>query len=262
MRINRIYAIVLRYMYLFRHSLDRVTDVFYWPVIDLFLWGITSVYFRSFIPKNAPLIVLALISGILFWIILWRAQYEISVNLLEDLWNKNLINIFVSPLTFYEWIIAFMAIGIIKASFSFPFAMLVAFLFYRIKIFFFGFYFIPFILLLLLSGWWVGFLTAGFILRFGTKVQTLAWAFAGLLTPFSAVYYPVSVLPDWAKSVAYLIPTSYIFEGMRQVLYKGSIDQTLIIKSFILNFIYIFFSIVFLKSSFEKVLKKGLVKLY
>lgn len=261
MKIHRIYGIILRYLYLFRRSLDRLSDAFYWPTIDLFIWGLTSVYFRSFIPEASPIIMI-IISGILFWLILWRAQYEISVNLLEDLWNKNLINIFVSPLKFSEWIVSFIALGIIKASMSFPFALFVAFLLYKIKIFFYGFYLIPFIFLLLISGWFVGFFTAGFILRFGTKVQTLAWALAGLLAPFSAIYYPVSALPIWAQKIALVLPTSYLFEGMREVIYTGRLDISKIIISFILNVIYFTASIIFLRRSFNKVLEKGLIKVY
>ncbi|PIP64659.1 ABC transporter, partial [Candidatus Roizmanbacteria bacterium CG22_combo_CG10-13_8_21_14_all_33_16] len=91
MRIHRIYAVILRFMYLFRRSYDRISDAFYWPTIDLMLWGLTSVYFRSYMP-DASKVILIIMSGILFWIIIWRGQYEITVNLLEDLWNENLIN--------------------------------------------------------------------------------------------------------------------------------------------------------------------------
>lgn len=259
MKIHRIYAMVLRSMYLFKHSLDRLSDAFYWPAIDLFVWGITSIYFRSFIPKTSP-IVLVLLSGILFWIIMWRAQYEIGVNLLEDLWNKNLINIFVSPLSFIEWIMSFIMLGLIKSAMSFPFAMLIAYLLYKIKIFFFGFYLIPFIILLLMCGWWIGLFTAGFILRFGSKVQTLAWSLAGLISPFSAVYYPVSFLPAWAQKIALILPSSYIFEGMREVIYKGRLDSNKLLVSFALNLVYLIISIIFLRSSFKKVLNTGLVK--
>lgn len=260
MKIHRIWGIVLRYLYLFKHSWDRLSDAFYWPAIDLFVWGITSIYFRSFIPNASP-IVLVLVSGILFWIIMWRAQYEISVNILEDLWNKNLINIFVSPLSFLEWLSSFILLGVIKSAMSFPFAMLIAFLLYKIKIFFFGFYILPFIFLLLMCGWWIGFFTAGFILRFGTKVQTLAWTLAGLVSPFSAVYYPVSFLPEWARYVSAALPSSYIFEGMREVIYKGHLDINKLIISFALNMVYLILSILFLRGSFKKVLQKGLVKL-
>ncbi len=259
MTMHRIAAIILRHLYLFRHSLNRLSDSFYWPTIDLFLWGMTSLYFRSFAP-NAASIIIMFISGILFWQILWRAQYEIGVNLLEDLWNKNLINLFVSPLTFGEWLVSLLSLGIIKASMSFPFAMLMAFLLYKVQIFFYGFYLIPFIILLLMCGWWVGFMIAGIILRYGMKVETLAWTMAGFLTPFSAVYYPVSILPSWAKFITSILPTSYIFEGMREVLYKGTLDSNKLVISFVLNIIYLAISILFIYSSFQKVLKKGLVK--
>ncbi len=261
MKINRIYAIVLRYLFLFRRSFDRLSDAFYWPTIDLLLWGLTSVYFRTYVP-NASKIILVMISGILFWIIVWRGQYEITVNLLEDLWNENLINIFVSPLRFSEWVISFVIVGVVKAIISFAFAMMMAFLLYRVKLFFFGWYFIPLIGLLIMTGWAVGFFVAGLILRFGTKVQTFAWTMVAVISPFSAIYYPVSILPNWAQAVARFIPTSYVFEGARQVIDQGRIDPNKLYISLALNLIYIVVGLVFLHNSFKKVLNKGLVRVY
>ena len=144
MKLNRIYALILRFYYLFRHSYDRMGDAFYWPTIDLIIWGLTSSYFMTFAP-NASQIILIVLSGLMFWQIVWRAQYEITVNLLEDLWNKNLINIFVSPIKFSEWVVSFIVIGITKAALSFPFTMLVAYLLYKVNIVFFGWNFIPII---------------------------------------------------------------------------------------------------------------------
>ena len=39
--------------------------------------------------------------------------------------------------------------------------------------------------------------------------------------PNGAVFYPVSVLPAWLQKIAYLLPSTYVFEGMRQVLATG-----------------------------------------
>lgn len=261
MKLHRIYGNILRYIYFFRRSLDRLTDAFYWPLIDLLLWGITSSYFKSFAPQ-APQFVLIIVSGIVFWIIVWRGQYEISVNLLEELWNKNLINIFVSPLKFSEWVLSLLTIGIIKAFLTFSFALLAAFILYHVKIFFYGFYLIPFILLLIMTGWWVGFFVAGIILRYGSKLQTLAWSMVYVISPFSAVFYPLSVLPQWAQNIAVFVPTSYVFEGIREVINTGHLDPQKLYLSFSLNFIYLILSIIFLKRSFNKALNKGLVRLY
>lgn len=130
MKLHRIYGNLLRFIYLFKRSFDRLTDAFYWPTIDLLLWGLTSSYFKTFAP-DAPQFVLIIVSGIVFWIIVWRGQYEISVNLLEELWNKNLINIFASPLKFSEWISSMLIIGILKAILTFSFGLLVAFILYQ-----------------------------------------------------------------------------------------------------------------------------------
>lgn len=261
MKLHRIYAIILRFMYLFRHSLDRLADAFYWPTLDLLLWGITSAYFRSYIPGSSQ-IVLAILSGILLWIIVWRGQYEITIGVLEDLWNRNLVNIFVAPLKFSEWITALIIMGIIKAILGFSFALLIAFILYKINVFALGFYLAPFTLLLILTGWWIGFFISGTILRYGTRVQTLAWTAPWIISPFSAIYYPVSALPDWAQKVSLLIPTSYIFEGAREVIEKGTLDLNKLYISFSLSLVYIILSLIFLKKSFDKVLKKGLVKAY
>jgi ABC-2 type transport system permease protein len=244
---------------LFRRSFDRLTDVFYWPTIDLLVWGLTSAYLRSFAPKTSP-IILIIISGILLWLITWRAQYEITVNLLEDLWNRNLINVFVSPLKFSEWITSFLIVGIVKAIVSVIFASGVAYLLYKVYILGYSIYLVPFFISLMLTGWAIGFFVAGLILRYGTRIQTLAWSFVAIFSPFSAIYYPLSILPQWARDIGMAIPTTYIFEGSRQIIATGLIDMNKLVTSFILNVVYVTLSFWFLKRSFKKVLEKGLVK--
>lgn len=261
MKLHRVWAVLLRFLYGFSHSYDRISDAFYWPTIDLLLWGITSTFIQSYAPENLGIITM-IVSGILFWIIIWRGQYEITVNLLEELWNRNLINLFVAPLKFSEWIAAFVIIGIVKAIASITFASFVAFILYKVNIFQYGFYLLPFILLLIMTGWWVGFLVSGVILRFGTKVQVLAWTTAAVISPFSAVYYPLSILPDWAQKIGLVIPTTYIFEGARSVVARGYLDMNAIWISLALSIVYLVLALIFLRKSFNKVLQKGLIKVY
>lgn len=261
MQLHRIFAIVLRFLYAFKYNLERLTDAFYWPVIELFTWGLTSAYVKSFVPNASP-ILLIFLSGLLLNIIIWRGQYEITINLLNDIWNRNLINIFIAPLKFAEWVGAFVILSIIKALVSFGFAILMAFILYKVNIFYLGFHLIPFILLLLMTSWWLGFFISGLILIIGRKVEAFAWTLGGLMAPFSAVFYPVTVLPDWAQKIAAYIPTSYIFEGAREVIAKGTLDPYKIYMSFFLNVVYIVISLVIFRFSFNKVLERGLVKIF
>lgn len=261
MKIHRIYGIVLRFLYYFRRSLDRMSDVFYWPSIDLLLWGLTSTYYRTLLPQSSP-VVLMIVSGILLWIILWRGQYEITVNMLDDLWNKNLINVFASPLKLSEWLAAFLIIGLIKAIISILFASGVAFLLFKTHIFGMGFYLIPISLTLIMSGWWIGLFIAGIILRYGSRVQTFAWTLVMVFSPFSAIYYPLSILPDWAQVIAKFIPMSYVFEASRKLIEQNVFDTNAILISFALNFGYLILAVWYIKRSFAAILNKGLVKVY
>lgn len=260
MKKHRIFGVLLRYIYNFRRSYDSLTDAFYWPLLDLLLWGLTSTYIQK--TSGNTNIILIMISGIVFWIIFWRAQYEITIGFLYELWNKNLVNLFVSPLKFSEWVTAWILMGIIKATASFFFACLLAFLLYKTNLFLYGFSMIPFALVLLMSGWWIGFFIAGILMRFGVKIQTIAWSVPWIFAPFSAIYYPVTILPEWAQYISKALPMSYVFEGMREVMTTGHLDFSKIVTATILNIAYLTLAIIFLKTGFNKVLKVGVTKIY
>lgn len=225
MRFNRIWAVVLRHLFLFKKSLDRQVEIFYWPAVDIVIWGLTYSFFRDYLPAGSHLdaskIVLTIMACIVFWLITWRVQYDFPLALLEDLWNKNFINLFVTPLKFKEWVAALMLLGLCKITLSALFAVFLAWLLYSVKIFAFGFYLVPLVALLLLNGWWMGFFVAGVIFRFGTRVQALAWSLGMVLAPFYGIYYPLSFLPAWAQKIAYIFPATYVFENAVWLLTKA-----------------------------------------
>src|ERR1035437_9197094 len=101
---NRVFAMVYRYAINLRHNFDRLSDMFYWPALDLFVWGLTGLYFARLSSQFSHSTEIIL-TGVIFWIVIWRAQYEITTNLLSEMWDYNLVNIFMSPLTVIEWII-------------------------------------------------------------------------------------------------------------------------------------------------------------
>lgn len=261
MKPHRIYGVLLRYLYNFRRSYDTMTDAFYWPFLDLLLWGLTSAYLQQNSDGNIN-IMLIILSGIVFWIIFWRAQYEIAIGFLYELWNKNLVNLFVSPLRFSEWITAWLIMGMIKGTVSFLFGFLLALVLYQTNVFAYGFYMLPFIVILIVSGWWVGFFITGILMRFGVKIQTIAWSVPWLFAPFSAIYYPIAVLPEWAQYVAHALPMSYVFEGMREVMTTGQLDWNKVLIAMSLNVLYIIASLIFMKTGFNKILNIGVTKIY
>lgn len=252
-----VFALMVSYFYYWKHSLDRIGDSFYWPVINLLLWGLTSVYIKQ-VSKDIPQIILIILSGVVFWLIIWRASHEITVNLLEEFWNRNLINLFSAPVRIGEWIVANILLSILKTALTIVFAGILAYLLYAFNIFTYGFLLIPFIASLFITGWFIGLFIAGIIIRLGHNYQTIAWIGPMLISPFAALYYPVSTLPDWAQIIAKLVPASYILEGMREILFTGNVSYDKLFISFALNGIYLILSIWFFVFMFNKSRKLGL----
>lgn len=258
MKLYRLWGVSLRYLYLFRHSLDRLSDAFFWPTVDLVLWGMAS---RSLTMQSSAssTIILGLLGGVILWIFPWRSQYEIAVNLLEDLWNRNLVNLFISPLRFFEWVTSLLLLGVAKALTSFVYAGALTFFLYKTNIFTLGWLLLPWALLLILFGWVFGLLVAAIIMRYGTKIQTLAWTSIYFIAPFACVFYPAESLPEWGQTIAKLVPASYVFEAMRNAVVGTPVPLTDLILPTLLCAVYFVLSIVFIRSSFNKVLSRGLI---
>ncbi|MBI4035224.1 MAG: ABC transporter permease [Candidatus Chisholmbacteria bacterium] len=260
MKWHRVVAVMVRHVYNFGHSWDKIADAFYWPAIDILLWGLTSRYMVEQ-GGTLPSVVVILLSGLVYWQIVWRSQYEITTNLLEELWSHNLVNLFATPLKLREWLVSVLALGMLKMGVTLGFASLLAWGLYAVNIYATGWWFVPLLGLLIMTGWWVGFIVSGLIIRFGTRIQTLAWAGVYILAPFSGIFYPISVLPEWAQTVAAVIPTSHVFEGMRAILLGGSWPMKEVGVSLGLNVVYLLLSMWWFGWLFNQRKERGLAQL-
>jgi len=257
---HRVMAMVIRYTYNLKHSLDRLSDMFYWPLLDLLIWGVTGLYLAKLSTHSSNYLFIIL-NGLIFWIIVWRAQHEININILSEIWDKNIVNIFVTPLNIYEWILSFMIFGLLKSLISVVFSAVIAYLLYGYNILTYGPALVLFFVSLMLTGWAFGFIVAGFLIRFGERIQTLAWGGIAIIIPFSALYYPLSILPHWAQIVARFIPSSYVFEALREMLFTKQLAFDKLGISFGINILYLAAAIWFFVFMFNKTKKLGIGRL-
>jgi ABC-2 type transport system permease protein len=234
-------------------------DLFYWPLVDILLWGLTSVWILSqHHVENLPLI---LMTGLIFWQVTWRGGIDVPVSLLQEFWCRNLVNLFSTPLKISEWCAGILLLCLVKLLITIAFGVGVVYLLYSLNVFQLGWAFLPFALSLMVFGWFIGFLTASVIIYWGQQMETLAWMTVWIFAPFSAVFFPVTTLPVWAHPIAWSLPTTYIFEGMRQILAGGSFPMRDFWVSMALNAIYLSGSIFLFKFCFEKSRVKGLARL-
>jgi ABC-2 type transport system permease protein len=208
---------VRRHAYLFLKSWPRVVSTMYYPTVTMVLWAFITIYLRpaaSFL-QDAPGFF---IGAVLLWDVLYRGQLGVSLTFIEEVYARNLGNLFVSPLRLGEFIASQLAMSIVRALIGVGGACAFAYLLFRYSIFSFGFALIAFFVLLIAFSWAIGLAVSSIILRAGLGAEEIAWAAIFLLAPVSGVYYPIDVLPGWLRAIAAVLPTAHVFEGMRALL--------------------------------------------
>ena len=235
---HRIVAVLLRHLYLYPKSLSRLMEIFYWPVLDLLVWGFLTVYL-SRNPNALPQWTGFLLGAMILWDILFRSQQAVCISFLEEVWSRNLLNLFASPLSPGEFLIATMILSFVKFLLAATVAGVLAWWLYGFNLLVLGVYLVPLVANLIIMGWAIGIVTTAVILRYGERAEVLAWGIALLIQPFSAVFYPVSVLPGWLQPLALCLPSTHVFEGMREVILTGRMSGASLAAAFGLNALYL-----------------------
>ena len=224
---------VLRYLYLLRSSWPRLLELLYWPLVQLLTWG----FLQSYLNQRHGLLAAAggiLIGGILLWDVLVRGQLGFSVSFLEEMWSRNMANL-ISPLTRTELLGSLIAMSLIRLTISLVPISLLAIWFFGYNLWALGFALAAFFANLLLTGWAIAILTSGVILRNGLGAEGLVWSVMFLVMPLCAVFYPVAVLPAWLQWVAWCLPPTYVFEGMRALVFEHVFRADLMLAGFAIN---------------------------
>jgi ABC-2 type transport system permease protein len=235
---GRIGAVMLRQAYLYKRTFHRWLDVVYWPTVDLVIWGFIALYLQRR-PSGIARPTAFFLGALILWDILFRAQQSVAVGFLEDVWSRNLLNVWASPIRSSEFVIGVILTGVIRVAIGAGIAVTLAVSFYHFNLFSIGFALFPFVFLLAMMGWAVGMSTTALILRFGEGVESLAWALPFLFQAFSAVFYPVSVLPVGMRVIAYSTPAAHVFEGMRRVIAGGAFPARELLWAGALDVVYL-----------------------
>jgi ABC-2 type transport system permease protein len=259
MKLHRINAIVSHHIYFWKLSLPRWLDLIYWPIVSLIVWGFVTNFIAGSETEGATAIAGFFLGGIILWMLFQRAQQDIAISYLQDIWSRSIVNLYVSPLTNAEFVIASVVVGIIKIVITLAVMAVLALFLYSFNIFTAGLALIPFIGLLLIFGWAVGLFVTGIIFRYGTEAQVLAFGISFVIQPITAVFYPLEVLPAWIQPIALAMPITHVFEGMREVLATGVIPVDSLVWSLGLNIIFFIFGAWFFGRMFNHIKKAGML---
>jgi ABC-2 type transport system permease protein len=196
MNASRIGAIVLRMYYLYRGSPQRVFPIFIFVAIDILVWGFLTRYLNSVSHADFNFVP-ALLGAVLLWDFLTRVMQQLTMTLFEDVWTRNFLNFFASPLRTSEYLIGLLIVAIITSGLSLIVMLILAQLAFGLSFFSYGIAIAPFLMVLFITGIALGVAAAALVLRLGPASEWLIWPIPMLISPFAGVFYPVTVLPLW-----------------------------------------------------------------
>jgi ABC-2 type transport system permease protein len=254
-------AILLRQFYLLRGSPTRVIPLFAWVAIDIVLWGFISRYLNSVSGARFNFVP-ALLGAVLLWDFMARVMQGITTAFLEDVWSRNFLNLFASPLSVTEYLTGLVLCSIGTSAVGLAVMVVLATAVFGLSFFIFGVQLAAFVLVLFLFGIALGIFGSALVLRFGPPAEWFIWPIPAFLSPFACVFYPLATLPAWMRIFARFIPASYVFEGLRAVLAHRSANEAPLLMGCILSLAYLLLMIGVFTRIYRRAVRTGLIARY
>jgi ABC-2 type transport system permease protein len=261
MNIHRLFAITFRYYLLLRDNFTRSFQILVWALLDVVLWGFLTKYLDT-VGNPGFSFVPVLLGAVTLWAFMSRAMQGVSTPFLEDVWSRNLLNFFASPLTMGEYIGGLVLASIATSSLGLLAMTVLASLLFGLSLWSLGVAFAAFVILLFIFGIGLGIIAIGIVLRLGPSAEWFVWPIPTILTPFVGVYYPISILPGWMQLIAHIIAPTYVFEGLRSIIERQFIDWQALGLAFVLDLVFLGLAYGFFYYIYKKALRNGSIARY
>ncbi|MBI3342034.1 ABC transporter permease, partial [Candidatus Curtissbacteria bacterium] len=253
MSLIRIWAVILRHIYLTKRDLERFADLFIWPTVGILLWGFLANYAGI---RGAGL-TSYLLGGIILWMVFERVGTSIGIDFMYEVWDRSIVNVLASPLTLSEFITGLVLVSVTKVLIAMGIMAAVALFFFGFSLGSLGISLVLLWINVVIFAVSLGIFNISIVIRFGGTIGPLTWVLPFVIQPFVAVFYPVSVLPATLQKIVWYLPLVHVFEGMRSTIKTGQLDVSQFWIALILNVIYFALSVGFFAFMFNLVKKKG-----
>lgn len=219
--LRRVAAVLLRQYYLIRGSFTRLVPQFVWIVIDMVLWGFITRYLNA-VSGSGLDFVPRLLGAALLWDFFTRVMQGVTMTFFEDVWARNFLNIFATPMNVSEYVAGLVLSSIATSALGLAIMLAFATIAFGLSFASYGIALVPFLLVLFIFGIALGIIGCGLVLRFGPAAEWFVWPIPAAISPFAGVFYPLSTLPRWMHPISLALPPAYVFEGMRTIVAGGA----------------------------------------
>jgi ABC-2 type transport system permease protein len=232
-----------------------------WVAIDIILWGFMTKYLNSVTATGFDFVPV-LLGAVLMWDFFTRVMFGVTMAFFEDVWSRNFLNVFGSPISINEYLAGLVSSSIITSLFGLLVMLAMATALFGLSFLSYGGLLVPFLMVLFLFGIALGIVGCSFVLRFGPSAEWFVWPIPAILSPLAGVFYPVSTMPTWIQWISHLLPPVYVFEGMRAIVTGGSVSMmSLVIGAALAVFYVLSASLVFTRI-YRNAVRTGLIARY
>lgn len=253
----RVWAMVKRHTILYVRGFDKINTFIYWPLINIGIFGLTA-YSAS---NQSSEIVANIMVCVVAWQVMLRVAMEASTIVLQEIQAQNIVNIISTPLTFAEWALSAIILGFFTMLIVWFNCVFWVYILFGINLFNIGLFWIPILLLLVLSGSAFSYIISGLFMRMGYRAIDIMFSLVWMFVPFSGAYAPLHTLPIWIQKIALFMPFSYVFKALRMYQVEGILDWEMLALALILNCIFIAISFNFFKRCFNQSKELGIARL-
>lgn len=255
------YAIVYRYFSILRGSPDRVMGLYIWMMVDMVLWGFISIYLNNIVAGKFNALSVFL-GAVLLSNFFSRVMLNINMTFFEDMWSRNFLNLFASPIRISEYLVGMIICGVVTSTGGLVIAFTTGAMIFGFSPWEYGAALLPYVMVLYLFGIALGIVGCAIVLARGPSSEWFIWPIPAILTPFSGAYYPISTLPEWMQQVSAILPSAYVFEGLRHGLNGGALQADKLALGFLLSVLYIVLAGIVFVRVYRKTIRSGLIARY
>ncbi len=261
MSVTRTLAIVLRLAYLIRGSAARAFPLFAWVAVDMILWGFITRYLNSVTASGFDFVP-RLLGAVLLWDFLIRVMQGVTMAFFEDVWSRNFLNLFATPLRISEYLGGLIVTSIATSAIGLAIMLALATAVFGLSFLAYGFTLVPSLLILFLCGIALGIFSSAVVLRMGPAAEWFIWPAPAVISPFVGVFYPLATLPKWMQYVSAVLPPSYVFENLRAVVAGDVVSRSALVWGACLTILYILLAGWFFTRTYRYAVRTGLLARY
>lgn len=261
MKFCRIWAIALRIFYLMRGSPARILPLFIWVAIDILLWGFITKFLNNIAAAGLNFVPM-LLGAVLLWDFFTRVMHGVATSFFEDVWSRNFLNVFASPLRISEYLSGLVLTSLLTSLVGLAVMLILAMGAFGLSFAVYGLMLLPFLFVLMIFGIALGITGTALVLRLGPAAEWFVWPIPALLSPFAGVFYPLSTLPKWMQGISAILPPAYVFEAMRSILAGGRASGISLLVAALLAFAELAVACWFFNHVFRYGVRTGLLARY